>query len=211
MPPQSRTSVTLWTVIAVLLLVAVGALLVLAGRIYMSSDDPSATAGSGVPSIGGPFTLVDHTGRTVTEKDFAGKWMMIYFGFTYCPDVCPTSLSVMADAMNMLTPEQADKIVPVMITVDPARDTPELLAQYVTNFHPRMVGLTGTPEQVAAAARAYRVYFAKAAGSGTGTDDYLMDHSSIVYLVGPDGQFRLHFGGTSIDPDNIAKRLRELL
>lgn len=210
MSASPRPSGTIWAIVAALLVAVMVAMLVLAGRAYMSSDDPGATVGTGVPSIGGPFTLVDHTGKTVTEKDFAGRWMMIYFGFTYCPDVCPTSLSSMADAMDMLNPEQAEKIVPVMISIDPERDTPEYLAEYVVNFHPSMIGLTGTVEQTAAAAKAYRVYFAKEGGSEAG-DDYLMAHSSIVYLVDPQGRFHLHFAGVNIDGERIAERLRELL
>ncbi|MDA0675611.1 MAG: SCO family protein [Proteobacteria bacterium] len=208
--PASRSSSTVWTIVAALLGAVVVAMLVLAGRLYMTSDDPAATSGSGVASIGGPFTLIDHTGRTVTDKDFAGRWMLVYFGYTYCPDVCPTSLSVMADAMDRLDPEQAEKVVPVMISIDPLRDTPALLAEYVTNFHPRLIGLTGSVDQAAAAAKTYRVYFAKSGGSDAG-DDYLMDHSSIVYLVDPKGQFRLHFAGAQIDAERIAERLRQLL
>jgi protein SCO1/2 len=113
--------------------------------------------------------------------------MLVYFGFTFCPDVCPTTLNHVADALDRLG-DKADKIVPVLITVDPKRDTPEAMKQYVAAFTPRMVGLTGTPEQAAAAARAYRVYY-KENRTGPGPNDYTMDHSSILYLMGPDGAF----------------------
>ena len=141
-------------------------------------------------ALGGPFTLVDHTGRTVTERDFAGRLMLVYFGFTYCPDVCPTELGTIAAALDAMGPA-GDRVTPVFVSVDPERDTPEAMADYVSRFHPRMVGLTGSAEQVAAAARAYRVYFAKVRPRDSG--DYLMDHSSFIYLVGPDGRVRSLF------------------
>jgi protein SCO1/2 len=142
-------------------------------------------------AIGGPFTLTDQHGKTRSDAEFRGKLMLIYFGYTYCPDVCPTELQTMAAALDRLGAE-AEAVQPIFITVDPERDTPEQLAGYVENFHPRLLGLTGTPEQIAAAARAYRVYFAKAK-QGEG-EPYLMDHSSIVYLMGSDGHYLGHFG-----------------
>ncbi|MFC7540497.1 SCO family protein [Siccirubricoccus deserti] len=134
-------------------------------------------------ALGGAFTLVDQTGRTVTERDYAGRWMLIYFGYSFCPDVCPTELGVMTTAIDQLGPV-GEQVVPVFITVDPQRDTPAHLADYVSRFHPRLQGLTGTPEQVAEAARRYRVYFSKV--QRPDMTDYLMDHSSFVFLVGPD-------------------------
>jgi protein SCO1/2 len=145
----------------------------------------------GRPSIGGPFTLVDQNGRTVTDATLKGKPTLIYFGFTYRPDVCPTSLLLMETALEKLGPGAADKVNLVFITVDPERDTPALLEGYVTNFGPTFVGLTGTPAQVAAAARAYRVYYQKVPGKDGGP--YLMDHSSIVYLLDRNGRFVTHF------------------
>ena len=154
---------------------------------------PSAGGGMNLPAglaLGGPFALVDETGKAVTEQDFAGRWMLVYFGFTYCPDVCPTELGTMAAAVDALGPA-GEQVVPVFITIDPARDTPAALADYVARFHPRMRGLTGTPEQIAEVARRYRVYYAKARRADLG--DYLMDHSSFIYLVGPDGRVRSLF------------------
>lgn len=145
----------------------------------------------GRPSIGGPFALVDQDGRTVTEVAFNGKPTLIYFGFTYCPDVCPTSLLLMETALEKLGPDAASKVNLVFITVDPERDTPALLKGYVTNFGPTFIGLTGTPEQVAAVARAYRVYYQKVPGKDGGP--YLMDHSSIIYLLDRNGRFVTHF------------------
>lgn len=141
-------------------------------------------------SLGGPFTLVDHTGRTVTERDFAGRVLLVYFGYTYCPDVCPTELGTMVAAIDAMG-AAGERVTPVFITIDPERDTQAGIADYVSRFHPRMVGLTGTSEQIAQAARAYRVYYAKV--QPRDTTEYLMDHSSFIYLVGPDGRVRSLF------------------
>jgi protein SCO1/2 len=152
-------------------------------------------------SLGGPFRLTDHTGREVTEADFAGRWLLVYFGFTWCPDVCPTELGIIADALDAMGPA-GEQVTPVLISIDPARDTPEKLADYVERFHPRMVGLTGTPEQVAEAARRFRVYYARVNRPDQG-GDYTMDHSSFIYLVGPDARVRALFrAGTA--PEAIA-------
>jgi len=167
---------------------------------------PGTTA---MPAIGGPFSLVDQDGRPVTDKDFLGRYLLIYFGYTYCPDVCPTVLTEMAQAIDSLGP-LGEKVTPVFITIDPERDRPEHLKEYIKYFHPRMVGLTGTVEQVAAAAKAYRVYFSKVAVSKTDPLDYSMDHTSIIYLMGPDGAFKAHFThGTGAEA--MAKRIKELL
>ena len=175
----------------VLLGLAVVALLaggLLAGRHYWGTGGGSAPVASeeATASIGGPFTLIDQHGRTVTDRDFRGRWLLVYFGFTYCPDVCPTSLARNGDAVTLLG-DKGKQVVPVLITVDPERDTPEKLKDYVVSFHPRAVGLTGTPEQIAAVAREYRVYYATARRDAD--KDYLVDHSSITYLIGPDGRF----------------------
>ena len=162
--------------------------------------------GSGVALVGGPFTLTDHNGREVTEKTFLGKYMLVFFGFTFCPDVCPTELQVITTALDQMGPE-ADAIQPVFITVDPERDTPEVLKAYVSNFGPRLLGLTGTPEQVAAAAKAFRVYYAKVKNSGSAAD-YMMDHSTIIYLMGPDGRFVKHMTYTT-DAAKLAGELKK--
>ncbi|MGQ9365270.1 SCO family protein [Azospirillum sp. ST 5-10] len=162
---------------------------------------------TGTADIGGPFQLTDHTGKAVTDADFRGKHLLIYFGYTYCPDVCPTELATMATALDKLGP-LADRVQPLFISVDPARDTVAHLADYVGLFHPRLIGLTGTPEQIREVARGYRVYYAKAPGGEDAGDDYLMDHSSFVYLMGPDGAFVQVFpGGTS--PDKMAEAIAQ--
>ncbi len=137
--------------------------------------------------IGGPFTLVDGDDKPVTDQDFRGKFMLVYFGYSFCPDVCPTTLNEIADAMDRLGPTAA-RVQPIFITVDPRRDTPAVIKQYAANFSPRLLGLTGTPEQIAKVAKEYRVYYAEHR-TGPGPNDYSMDHSSILYLMGPDGQF----------------------
>lgn len=171
----------------------------------LTGSDMSGAVAGGVQvapgvSLGGPFTLVDQTGKTVTERDFAGRGMLVYFGFTYCPDVCPTELGTIAAALDAMGPA-GERVTPVLISIDPERDTPEALADYVSRFHPRMVGLTGTAEQVAQAARAYRVYYAKV--QPRDSSDYLMDHSSFIYFVGPDGRVRSLFRPEST-PEAIA-------
>ena len=170
---------------------------------------PAATLKTmGQALVGGPFTLTDHTGRRVTDQDFRGRFMMVFFGFTFCPDVCPTALQVMAAALDKIGPK-AEQITPVLITVDPERDTPEQMAMYVKSFHPRLVGLTGSPEEIAAVAKAYRVYFKRVADPKS-SGGYTMDHSAIIYVMGPDGAFRTHFTYT-VNADAMAERLTKLL
>ncbi|MBO6543267.1 MAG: SCO family protein [Alphaproteobacteria bacterium] len=189
-------------------MIAVGGLL-LASLVAVLLLKPTAEQGetsrsTGTALVGGPFELVSHTGQTMTEADFAGQYMLIYFGFTFCPDVCPTELQVMSAALDILG-DDGRNVTPVLISIDPERDSVEAMAQYVVNFHPRLVGLTGTPEQVAAAASAYRVYYQKVADDSSAAA-YTMDHSSVVYLMGPDGAFIKHFGpGTS--PEKMAKTI----
>jgi protein SCO1/2 len=165
-------------------------------------------AGTGTALVGGPFTLTDQDGRRVSEKDFLGKYMLVFFGYTYCPDICPTELQVMTAALDQMGPA-AKEIQPVFISVDPARDTPEVMKSYVENFGPRLIGLTGSPEEVAAAAKAYRVYYAKS-GDTASAEDYLVDHSSIIYLMGPDGRFVRHFTYTT-DASKLASELKEAI
>jgi cytochrome oxidase Cu insertion factor (SCO1/SenC/PrrC family) len=160
---------------------------------------------SGTPLIGGPFALTDQNGRAVTDQTYRGKFMLIYFGYTFCPDFCPTSLQVMAEALEQLGPA-AERVQPIFISVDPERDTVEQLASYIPSFGSRMVGLTGTIDQVTAAARAYRVYFKKAQSDTFA--DYGMDHSSIIYLMGPDGRYLTHFSHQAT-PEQVAAGIKK--
>jgi protein SCO1/2 len=182
---------------AVVLLIGVGAWW------YLTRGLDAAAAG-----IGGPFTLTAGDGRTVTDRDFRGRWMLLYFGYTFCPDVCPTTLNEVAAALDKLG-AKADRVQALFITVDPRRDSPAVIRDYTAAFSPRIMGLTGTPEQIAEVAREYRVYYApQAAGAAGG--GYTVDHSSILYLMDPDGRFvvpiRTDETGAAMAAD-IAKRL----
>jgi len=171
---------------------------------------PPAAGGADLPSLfGGPFELTDETGARVGPETYAGKFMLIYFGYTYCPDICPTDLTVMGQALDSLGP-LADRVQPLLISVDPARDTPETLAAFTDAFHPALVGLTGAEAEVAAAAKAYRVHRRKFRLDGMAGDDYLVDHSTLTYLMGPDGRFVTMFPrGTT--PERMAEVLRKHL
>ncbi len=172
----------------------------------LTQNNQTNLSTSGKSLIGGPFTLTNQDGKTVTEKDFLGKYTLIYFGYTYCPDVCPTELQVITSALEKLG-DDAKKIQPVFVSIDPDRDTPQLMKDYVSNFYPGMIGLTGTKEQIAAIAKEYRVYYSKAVEKDADPDSYSMDHSSIIYLMGPKGQFLKHFPyGTS--PEKLAKGIK---
>ncbi len=198
---------TLVIILAIALVLGIG----LTYRLMMMGSE-TASSSSGAAAIGGPFELVDQNGQTRTEQDFRGKYMLIYFGYTYCPDVCPTELQVMGNALDALDPEFANEVTPVFISVDPERDTVDAIAAYVPHFHERMVGLTGTLEQTTAAAKTFRVYYAKAYADGEAKDSdaYLMDHSSFVYLMGRDGSFIRHFNyGTA--PEDMAKGIAEVV
>jgi protein SCO1/2 len=164
--------------------------------------------GTGTALIGGKFELVDSQGKAVTEKDFAGKYMLVFFGFTHCPDICPTALLVIQNALNALG-RDADQITPMLITIDPERDTPKVMGEYVSHFGSRIVGLTGSGEQIQKVQDAYKVYSSKIeTGSPLG---HTMDHSSFIYLMGPDGKYITHFPSTIQDQqlkDALAKHLR---
>ena len=139
--------------------------------------------------IGGPFALVNQDGRPTTDRSFAGRYRLMYFGYTFCPDVCPVDMANVGSGLKLLEkrePALAGRVVPVFVTVDPARDTPAVLREFVANFHPRMVGLTGTPERIAAVEKAYGVYAARGETSAGG--GYLMDHTRQVFLMDPDGK-----------------------
>lgn len=175
----------------------------------VSSGSADSCTGRAFAEIGGPFELVNQDGRTVSDRDFRGTPMLIYFGFTYCPDVCPFSLQTMAQALELAGPAAA-RIQPVLISLDPGRDTPEAMKSYVASagFPKGLIGLTGTQEQVAAAARAYRVAWRRN-DTPESAAQYLIDHSSIIYLVGSDGELRTFFKDAS-PPAEIAACLTRL-
>lgn len=166
------------------------------------AQGPVISQVSGTALVGGPFTMTDHTGKRVTEKDFAGQYMLIFFGFTNCPDICPAELQVMTAAIERLG-SRADKVTPIFVSVDPKRDTVEKMADYVSHFHKKFVGLTGSENDVREMAKAYRVYYAEARDENSG-DDYSVDHSSVTYLMGPKGEYLGHFSfGTG--PEEMAE------
>lgn len=163
---------------------------------------------SGKALIEGKFSLTDHMGKKVSEKEYAGKFMLIYFGYTFCPDVCPTELQVMSIALDGLGKEAA-RIQPIFITIDPERDTVALMAEYMTNFHASFVGLTGSPEEIKATAKNFRVYFSKVKNDGS-KEDYLMDHSSIIYLMNERGEFVKHFS-FGVKSDDLTAEIKKFL
>ena len=154
----------------------------------LREEEPVATT-TGSPVITSEFELVDQTGKAVRDEDFDGKWQLVFFGFTSCPDICPTTLANVTAALGELGPA-AGKLQPLLITVDPERDTAPILKEYLTAFDPRILGLTGTPEQVEKALRSFRVYASKRPLEG---GDYTMDHSAFIYLMDARGSYAAHF------------------
>ncbi len=155
--------------------------------------------------VGGPFALIDHTGTARTEQDFRGKLLLVYFGFTYCPDVCPADLQNIGLALDQLG-TAGGRVQPLFVTLDPERDTPAHLADYVPAFHPRLIGLTGDDAAIRAAADAYKVYYAKVTNEGG--NDYTVDHTAFIYLMGPDGRY-LGFFPPGTGAERIAEMLRQ--
>ncbi|WP_428490403.1 SCO family protein [Rhodopila sp.] len=195
-PPNRILYATMGLLLAVLLIGA-------GGFFWLSGNGANSPI-----SIGGPFTLLNGNGKTVTDRDFRGKYMLVYFGYTFCPDVCPTTMNAVADAIDKLGPE-AGRIRPLFISVDPKRDTPAVVKQYAAAFGPEFIGLTGTPKEVAAAAKEYRVYYADHR-TGPGPDNYSVDHSSVLYLMGPDGRFVAPLRADQ-SGDQIAANLKRLM
>jgi len=157
--------------------------------------------------IGGPFNLTDQYGHQVSDLDLRGQYLLIYFGYTYCPDACPTALGVITAALDKLG-EKANRVTPILITVDPARDTQDLLKEYASSFHPRLLALRGSDAQISAVAKEYRVYFGKAKGADD--ENYLVDHTTLIYLMGPDGKYVTHFG-IEVSVDDFVAALDKLL
>jgi protein SCO1 len=183
-----KSSLARGVLIACLVLVA-GLLAVVGWRLLERSEDGAG----GIATIGGPFSLTDQDGVRRTDADFRGQIMVVFFGFTHCPDICPTGLQAIGDALDALGADAA-KVTPIFITVDPARDTVAQLKDYAGHFHPRLVALTGSAAEIAAVAKAYRVYYSRvAAGDGAAPEEYSMDHSAYTYVMAPDGRYLTHF------------------
>lgn len=172
----------------------------------LATNRPVEAPASSQAPIGGPFTLVDTKGETVTDQTYRGKWLLIYFGYTYCPDACPTALNNISGALEKLGSD-AGKLEALFITVDPKRDTPRAMAEYLKSFDPRIVGLTGSQAQTDSAAKAYRVYVAPQKSDG---DDYLVDHSSFLYVVNARGEFVNVIGG-DLSGGQMADKLRAMM
>lgn len=191
---MARRSIALMAAIGLAAIVAVTLTL----AFVVNRPEPAA---KGVAAIGGPFTLVDDKGAPVTEAALLGKPSVIYFGYTYCPEICPTTLSDLTRWMRELGPE-ADRLNYVFITVDPQRDTVRVMHDYVSSFDPRLRGFTGTPEQVAEAAKAFRVYYRR---NPTSDGSYEMDHSAYIYLMGPDDKYANIIAYGEKDESAVAK------
>ena len=164
------------------------------------------TVSVGKTTVGGPYALTDQDGRPRSSADFRGRFQLIYFGYSFCPDVCPTTLAVMSDALDKMGAD-ANRIVPIFITVDPARDTAKVMKQYVAAFGPRFVGLTGSQAALDKVEEEFRVYARKQPLEGR---TYAMDHSSVVYLMGPDGRLVKYYNDP-LSPDQLAKDLKSRL
>lgn len=185
-------------------LAAVGAIGIIALK-FLDAPVSSVVRGEMRVTIGGPFSLTDQHGRRVSDVSFRGRHMLVFFGFVNCPDVCPTALQNVTLALDRLG-DDAKKVVPIFITIDPARDTPDALARYLANFHPNIVGLTGSSAEIAAVAAAYRVAYGRVDEGQT--DTYAMFHSAYLYFMGPDGRFLQHFRHSDA-PDRIADPIRK--
>lgn len=171
------------------------------------SVSPAGTVrSSGQAAIGGNFEAVDHLGKPFTQKSLLGKYSLIYFGFTYCPDICPTSLLTIAQTLDDLPEALRNEILPVFVTVDPERDTVAVMQQYVSNFHPLLVGVTGSSEQINKVAQAFKIYHAKVP-SDTDTKNYLVDHSGYIYLMSKKGDYLAHFPH-NVSTQHLADALR---
>ena len=181
------------------------------GLLVTVANPPWATpaAQTSLP-IGGPFSLTAQDGRRVTDQTFRGKWLLVYFGYTHCPDVCPTTLADIAELLDQLGP-LAEKVQPLFVTIDPERDSAKVVGEFVNVFDPRIVGLTGTSAEIAAVAKQYRVYYKKLPAE-EGSDNYLMEHSSFIYVMGPDGKYAtLLSPQQGQKPDEMASELRKLI
>jgi protein SCO1 len=201
-PRPGRHLVLVAALLAGFMILGTGAIVALSLR-----DNSQGAAGTLLSAaIGGPFKLVDQNGHTVTNTDLEGKWLLVYFGYTHCPDACPTALNNIALALSDLGAEKKE-VSPVFITVDPERDTSQAMKDYVSAFGAPILALTGSNAAIAQAAREYRVYYAKHPEAG---GDYSMDHSSIIYVMDPKGRFTASFTGED-PPEQMAARLKKLL
>ena len=197
MTPRSSRIMLVLAAFAGGLVLFLGAILVVAGR------GPGGTAAA---AIGGPFTLTDQNGRTRSDRDFRGKLMIVYFGDTFCPDICPADLMAITQALDALGPA-ADDIQPIFITIDPERDT-KVLAEFIKAFHKNFVGLTGSPQEIRKVANAYKAFYARLPPAADG--EYAFDHTGVIYLMGRDGKY-LGFMPPQTGPEKLTEILRKYL
>lgn len=161
---------------------------------------------TGEADIRSEFSLTDQTGHQVTQADYSDRWQMVFFGFTNCPDICPTTLAYMASVLDLLG-DEADQVAPIFITVDPARDTVPVMAEYVSNFHPNLIGLTGTEEQIAEVARNFRTWYERTEDESA-PDGYFMAHGGYIYLMRPNGAFEGVYQEANQPPEALAQEIR---
>ncbi|XP_037332597.2 protein SCO1 homolog, mitochondrial [Pungitius pungitius] len=170
----------------------------LGGMKYLKKEkeeqlDKERNRSVGRPALGGPFSLVDHNNKPATSEDFLGQWVLIYFGFTHCPDICPDEIEKMIEVVDEIEKVKSlPNLTPILITIDPDRDTTEAMAAYVKEFSPKLIGLTGPKDRIEDVSRAFRVYYSQ--GPKDEDNDYIVDHTIIMYLVAPDGEFEQYFG-----------------
>jgi protein SCO1 len=186
-------------------LVIAAAIFVTCATVLLLEWRAQGTGQTTAADIGGPFTLTDQDGKKVTDADYAGQWKLVFFGFTSCPDVCPTTLSRISLTLKALGP-LGDKLHPLFITVDPERDTPDVMKSYTEAFDQRITGLTGTPAEIDAVAKAYRAFYQKVPQG----NDYTMDHSTLIYVMRPDGKFEMPLRADDT-PTEMAEKLKPLL
>lgn len=203
---QQQTVIPRQILIIIGVMFGIGALAAVA--IQDRARDFENLGGKGT-GVGGPFSLLNQDGKRVTERDFLGKYMLVAFGYTYCPDICPGELQVISNTLDQLG-TAADKIVPVFISVDPQRDTVAHLREYVQNFHPKIVGLTGTPDEIKEAAKSYRVYYKKESSSDGNSSNYAMTHSTYIYLMSPTGKYVTHFN-YGITSEELTSKLKDII
>lgn len=204
---QSSNNLTKIIIILSIVIAAISTYLLLAIEL---PDKPLAGQGGAIDEnvqIGGDFILKDHNGEEFSSELMKGKLSLVYFGFTFCPDICPTSLQKLTNVLSTLDKYQIE-VLPIFITVDPARDTPELLKEYLGHFHPKLIGLTGSEEKIKEVADLYKVFYAIAEeGDASENDKYMIDHSSFVYLMDKHGKYMKHFYMSST-PEEIIEYIR---
>ena len=194
----------------IFLLTAIALLALVLGYLVAALTRPTPLLNQATPSfsLDGGFNLVDETGQLVTQDNYTGKFRLVYFGFTFCPDVCPTQLEAVSRALD-IAKISPDWLTTLFITLDPERDRPEDMAIYTDNFHKNIIGLTGSLDQIHQAAKAYKVYFQKVSDTET-TGGYTVDHSSIVFLMGPDNDYRQHFTHRD-SAEDIAEKITTII